>query len=114
MTDNSAIFLLSWDQLGLEAVVNVSDLEKEILWNTLQDKKSSNKIGQTVTHLMMRARYNPQRHYEIYSVTVAEGITEEDIREMFERDPQGSAELVRERGNKIFSDRVQLNQVKIT
>ena len=113
MTDNSTLFVLSWDQLGLEAVVNVTDIEKEILWNTLQDKKGTNKLGQTITHLMMRARYNPQRHYEIYSITV-EGITEEDIREMFENDPQGSAELVRERGNKIFSDRARTNQIKIT
>ena len=114
MTDNSTLFVLSWDQLGLEAVVNVTDIEKEILWNTLQDKKGTNKIGQTVTQLMLRARYNPQRHYEIYSITVAEGITEEDIRTMFENDPQGSAELVRERGKKIFSDRARTNQIKIT
>ena len=89
-------------------------IEKEILWNTLQDKKGTNKLGQTITHLMMRARYNPQRHYEIYAITVAEGITEEDIRTMFENDPQGSAELVRKRGNKIFSDGAQTNQIKIT
>jgi chromosome segregation and condensation protein ScpB len=64
-------------------------------------------------HLELRARSNTQRHYEIYLVNATEGITADDIREMFERNPQTAADLIRERGHKYYSDRVNNNQVKI-
>lgn len=107
------IFLLSWDNTGIEAVINVSALEAETTWNILADKQSTTKIGSIVQHLMLRARYNSQRHYEIYTMQVEPGITEDDIREMFESNPQYSADLVRERGNKLYSDRVETGKVKI-
>lgn len=107
------IFVLSWDMHGLEACVDITKLEKEKVWATLQNKES-NPIGQVVSSLMLRARYNSQRHYEIYSIQVSDGISESDIREMFELNPQGSAELIRERGVKLYSDRVNINEVKIT
>jgi hypothetical protein len=46
-------------------------------------------------------------------MTAVDGISDEDIREMFNSDPQGSAELVRDRGNKIFSDRRNVVDSKI-
>lgn len=113
MNDKSTLFLLSWDQLGLEACVNVSALEKEQVWDTLQGKKKSNVLGGITAQLLLRARYNPQRHYEIYSIWV-NGITEQDLRDMFEETPQEAADLVRERGNKIHSDRANTQQIKIT
>jgi hypothetical protein len=44
---------------------------------------------------------------------VAEGISDEDIRGMFDADPQGSADLIRDRGNQIYSDRINLVDTKI-
>ena len=41
------------------------------------------------------------------------GISDEDIRSMFENDPQGSADLIRDRGRKIYSDRRDATAVKI-
>ena len=110
---DSNLFLLSWDMLGLEAVINISDIEKENVWNTLQDKPGV-KLSHIVNAIMMRARANSQRHYEVYTVTMESSITKEDICEMFEHNPQHMAELIRKRGNKIYSDRYnQGNTVKI-
>ena len=112
MSDGN-VFLLSWDMLGIEAVINVSDIEKERTWATLQDKPGP-RLGHIVNSVMMRARANSQRHYEVYTVTMESSITEEDIREMFELNPQHMADLIRERGNKIYSDRYnEGNKVKI-
>jgi hypothetical protein len=95
-------------------VVNVTEYEKEMTWATLQDQKAPKRIGSIVNYLMLRARANSQRHYEIYTVTAVDGITDEDIRTMFEQDPQGSADLIRDRGNKIYSDRYnEGNKIKI-
>lgn len=107
------VFLLSWDMHGLEACINVSDIEKEQVWNTLQDKESP-KIGNLVTQLMLRARYNPQRHYEIYSVHVEPDVTETDLRRIFDENPQYAAEMIRERGVKLYSDRLDKQTVRIT
>jgi hypothetical protein len=56
-------------------------------------------------HLRLRAQFNPQRHYEIYIVEATDGITEADIRDMFEADPQMAADTIRELGTVFYSDR---------
>jgi len=109
----SNLFLVSWDCAGLEAVINVTDYEKEVTWATLKDEDTLTNLGSMVRHLMLRAQANPQRHYEIYTMNVQEGITDEDIRSMFDSDPQGSADLFRDRGNQIYSDRRDTTALKI-
>ena len=109
----SNTFLLSWDCNGLEAVINITNYEKETAWATLKNEDPPVRLGSMVNHLMLRARANGQRHYEIYTMQVANGIADEDIRSMFEQDPQGSDDLIRERGNKIYSDRENLVDRKI-
>lgn len=107
-------FLLSWDMLGPEAVINVTEIEKQTVWDTLRDTPSLNtKLQHIVSMMMLRARSNTQRHYEIYTVNMEDGITEEDVREMFETGPQQMADLIRERGNRIYSNRFDKNEAKI-
>ena len=103
--DQGNLFLLSWDMLGLEAVINITEIEKEATWATLQDKQTP-RLNHIVNSIMMRARANSQRHYEVYTVTMESSISKEDICEMFESAPQQMANLIRERGNKIYSDRI--------
>lgn len=64
-------------------------------------------------HWELRARYNSQRHYEIYTFSANPGIDVEDIREMFESSPQHAADTIRRIGNKIYSDRVNENDIVI-
>ena len=113
MSEQGNLFIMAWDCNGLEAVVNITEYEKEATWAMLQDQEPSKKISHIVNYLMLRARANGQRHYEIYTMNAQDGITDEDIRSMFESDPQGSADLIRDRGNKIYSDRVDQNSIKI-
>jgi hypothetical protein len=58
-----------------------------------------------VFHWQLRAQYNTHRHYEIYAIGVDGSITQEDIVDMFKTDPQCAADLIRTRGEKIYSDR---------
>ena len=119
MTDEvvNDIFLLSWDQEGLEACINVSNIDRQRMWNILADKQEQGRghdINSIVQAIMLRARFNTQRHYEIYTVVADSTVTEQDLRDMFELDPQGSAELIRERGNKMYSDRRDKQKILIT
>ena len=106
-------FLLSWDCQGLEAVINITEYEKATAWAMLQDQSPKSNLGSVVQQLLMRARYNSQRHYEIYTVNMNDSITEQDVRDMFEQSPQQMADLIRDRGNQVYSDRVKQSEVKI-
>ena len=103
MTDRKT-FIVSWDMTGLESVIDAGELDSEDTFNRLKGEKS-NRFGQTLHMMTLRARMNPQRHYEIYSINVTTDMTEDLIREMFEDNPQGSADFIREHGFKIYSDR---------
>jgi hypothetical protein len=55
--------------------------------------------------LILRARSNPQRHYEIYTITVEPDISLKDIEDMFKDTPQAIVDLIRQRGHRLYSDR---------
>jgi hypothetical protein len=112
MSESNELFLVSWDCTGLEAVVNITAFEREQSWSILANQPPVS-WGRIINSIILRARYNSQRHYEIYTFNVAPGITEEDIREMFNNAPQVAADLIRDRGRKIYSDRVSQSEVKI-
>jgi len=120
MTDKELdgdIFLLSWDQEGLEACFNISNIDRKNMWDILADKTEQGRgldINSLVHMIMLRARYNSQRHYEIYTVVADESVTEQDLQNMFELDPQGSAKLIRARGRCLHSDRQDKQKVLIT
>jgi len=99
---------------GLESIIDATDLEKQQMWLTLKGNENRNPVSAQLHTLMMRARLNSQRHYEIYSITTSPSISKTDIIQQFQDNPQGMAELIRERGNKIYSDRRETNDIKIT
>lgn len=82
------------------------------MWDQLKGIDSKHSLP-NLNALIMRARYNPQRHYEIYTVDVDPSITAEDMIDMFTESPQGMADLIRARGNKLYSDRMDKRQVVI-
>lgn len=116
---NHNVFLLSWDCNGLETVIDISTVERlyeqeeqERILKILSDpngkdpgNETSRMMGQALTNIMTRARVNSQRHYEIYTVHTDSSVTKQDMWEMFEQSPQTAADLIREHGNKLYSDR---------
>jgi hypothetical protein len=96
-------FCVMWDCNGLEAVGEIIDPAMKT-WAVLANKPVPREDF-NVMHWQMRARANTQRHYEIYAIGVDGTITQEDIAEMFRTDPQYAADLIRARGEKIYSDR---------
>lgn len=107
MTTNAFIF--SWDIYGIEAIIPISQYEhhdKENLMRMLKDERTvRNPVDGILRNLILRATYNTQRHYEIYAVDCAPGLDETFWRKQWEENPQFTADLIRERGHKIYSDR---------
>jgi len=105
MNDNdprNGIFAIMWDCYGLEAVARVPD-PADTTFALL--KGVAPPVVPNINMWELRARYNSQRNYEIYIITARPGISEDDIRKMFEADPQGAADTIRRIGDKFYSDR---------
>jgi hypothetical protein len=107
---------LMWDCNGLEAAANVSDIRRKLVWAKLKGEDTRNIAAAepNLTLWQLRAQFNPQRHYEIYFLEVADGITVKDIRKAFETAPQQMADTVRRIGHRFYSDRNTESAVKIT
>ena len=98
-------FVIMWDCNGLEYIGDITADDQRMIVETLKGKQSPRRALANPYHLRLRAQFNPQRHYEIYCVTATDGITEADIRDMFEADPQMAADTIRELGTVFYSDR---------
>ena len=99
--------LIMWDNQGLEYCEDITKREQAQMWAELKGDTQS--LGQypSLNALVLRARFNSQRHYEIYTVTVDHTLTAEDMRDLFLDNPQAMADLVRERGRELYSDRAR-------
>ena len=98
----NGVFAIMWCCNGLEAVVRLPDPADRTfaLLKGVEPPKMPN-----INMWELRARYNSQRNYEIYIITAQAGISEDDIRDMFEADPQSAADTIRRIGEKYYSDR---------
>lgn len=98
----NGMFAIMWDCYGLEAVVRIPD-PADTTFALLKGVKPPELPN--INHWALRARFNPQRNYEIYLITATPGIGEDDIRNMFDRDPQGSADTIRRIGHSYWNAR---------
>ena len=105
--DDSDWFVVSWCCEGLEGIIPITELERQETFDILAGKAAvaGNRAAHSVNSMILRARYNPQRFYEVYAISAQRGIGADDIRGMFDADPQCAADLIRERGQKLYSDR---------
>jgi hypothetical protein len=105
-------FVAMWCSEGLEYLRDVTHELETATWAALKGEHYTSKLP-NLNHLELRARYNSQRHYEIYAFDADEGITEEDIRELFDSDPQHIVDLIRVKGQKIYGEPAKKNKVVI-
>ena len=102
-------FVVMWDCNGLEVVADITEDEQARVWAALKGQKVESQLP-NLNHLMLRARYNSQRNYEIYIVEATEGITAKDIEDMFEASPQAGADTIRRLGQSIWREPLKLKQ----
>lgn len=107
MTTNAYIF--SWNMDGIESIVPITEYEhwdQNNLILMLKDRPiKPNPLNSIVRNLVLRAQFNQQRHYEIYAIDCDKSLDEVFWREQWQEYPQETADLIRERGHKIFSNR---------
>jgi hypothetical protein len=106
-------FVVVWDNTGLEYIGDITLDELQRTWAALKGEELKYTIP-NLEHLKLRARYNSQLHYEIYIVSATDGITTNDIRDMFEANPQLAADTIRRLGQCLYSDRANKDKILIT
>lgn len=107
-------FLISFDCNGLECLQDITEYhpdnwDKNQLLAVMMGKAYKKApIHAQISQMVMRAKFNPQRNYEIYIQQADEDITAANFAAAFNDNPQFWADYVREHHSvKIYSDRVR-------
>ena len=97
------LMLIMWDMYGVESVIDVTARQQNQLFDMIRGSDQFNQwLNQTINCLILRARANGQRNYEVFSIWVDKSIDADTLRAEFADSPQLMADLVRSRGNRIF------------
>jgi hypothetical protein len=104
-------YLAMWDMYGLECLFDTGEWEKQYMWSILTEKAKP--TAPSIQLMMLRAKANNQRCYEIYTFNADDDLTEESIKLAFKSSPQGIVDFIRTNGQKIYSDRATQKAVII-
>ena len=99
-----------WDMLGLECLFDVdyhmdryNEWQKQKVISILKEERIPEQpIGIPLQMLILRARTNSQRAYEIYEFNST--LKYKELTEAFNDNPQPIVEWIRENGKKVYSD----------
>ena len=106
-------YLAMWDMQGLECLFDVdlhmnkyNEWEKQKVVSILKEERVPNQPqGIPLQMLILRARANSQRSYEIYEFNST--VKYDELKEAFNNNPQPIVEWIRENGKKVYSDYVK-------
>lgn len=99
----SKVFVCYWDCNGFEVIKDMTPWEKQCLLDTISGKALSTPPV-NLTALTLRARFNPQRHPEIWTFNTGDDFDEESLWAYAETDPQVLVNLIRTNGKKIYGN----------
>jgi hypothetical protein len=105
-------FLAMWDEMGIECLQDITDehpdnVARAHLFTAIKNGEPIPKshLGTQIQAMLMRARFNGQRQYEIYVFTSADSVSLSDIDTWVNDDIQGFVDWVRENhAKKLFSN----------
>lgn len=98
-------YLASWDNMGLECLINLTAWDKAVVWSALSDRPPTVEPP-PLGMMLMRAQANLHRRPEIVTFTaVDDELPEETLRELFRTDPQVVVDAIRERCTHHFDGR---------
>ena len=105
-------FLVMWDCNGLETLQDISEYhpdnwDKNQLMGVMMGRPYKKApIHRDITQMVLRAKFNPQRNYEIYIQQADDEITAKDFASAFNDNPQFWADYIRKHHSvKIYDDR---------
>ena len=95
-------FVFAFSEEGFETIINLSELDMEFVQKKMAGETLPQSPGSVLNFLQLRARYNAQRNMEVWALGADDGLTESDLWDWANSDPQGLAEALRDRGHNIY------------
>lgn len=102
-TSKSRVYICMWDERGFETLKDCTRWERETFLNTIAGKDLT-PAPVNLQAMMMRARFNPQRSYEIWTFNTVEELDEETLWSYAETNPQALVDMIRKRGKQLYSN----------
>ena len=107
---NLRSYIAMWDHTGLECIFDCTEekekyvqWEKDAMVSILKgDAKPTRETNIPIQQMILRARFNSQREYEIYEFNSTVSI--KSLEKAFQSNPQPIVEFIRDNGYKIYSD----------
>ena len=105
-----------WDMLGLESLHDVdyhndryNEWERQQVVAILKEEHiPARPTGIPLQMMLLRAKVNSQRAYEIYEFNST--LKYDELKTAFEVDPQPIVEWIRENGKQVYSDYIKQNR----
>ena len=92
-----------WDENGFETIADCTRWERESFLNTIAGK-ALKPAPVNLQALTMRARFNPQRNYEIWTFNTEESLDEDTLWSYAYDNPQALVDMIRERGKRLYGE----------
>lgn len=103
MTSKTRVYICMWDENGFEVLKDCSSWERQSLLDTIAGKKLSTPPV-NLKAMTMRARFNPQRNYEIWTFNAVEELDEDTLWSYADENPQALVDMIRSRGKQLYSN----------
>jgi hypothetical protein len=97
------VYICMWDENGFEVLKDCSGWERQALLDTLAGKQLK-PAPVNLQAMTMRARFNPQRAYEIWTFNAEEDLDEDTLWGYAEDNPQALVDMIRDRGKKLYGN----------
>lgn len=100
-----------WDENGFEVIKDCTSWERETFLNTIAGKELT-PAPVNLQALTMRARFNPQRAYEIWTFNTTEELDEDALWEIAYENPQALVDMIRRNGKQLYAN-AKLTEARI-
>ena len=103
----STQWVVLFDIEGVDTLVPWGELAQDRMMATLsgEDAGKVASPNHIVSRMMLRARFNGQRHPEVWAYNTQEDIAYDEMRGLWEDNPQYMADLVRSKGEQLYGDK---------
>jgi hypothetical protein len=102
----STQWVVLFDNEGLDTLVPWGELAQDRMLTKLSGGEMKSPHPQhIVSRMMLRARFNEQRSPEVWTYQTDTDITYNEMRSLWEANPQYIADLIREKGEQLHGDK---------
>ena len=100
-------FLISWNNEGIECILDISGVEEQTMLDRLAgtEPTATDSLGATLAGLRLRATVNSSINHEVYVLLAHEEVTLELLEMLRDSDPQALVDMTREKGVVFISHR---------